>query len=586
MPYQITRFSGTPLTTVDDGTIDQTTDLKLVGKNYAGYGTIQNDNYVYLLENFANPTSPPKAIAGQIWYDNGTNKLKFYDKNLNWRTTGGTTTSVASSIPAGLTTGDLWYTTDTKQLYVFNQDQSTTLIGPTSVQGAGQGGLETVNVLGTDTLTHTIILGYVNGNVSFIMSDDTFTLNSSVNPVPGFTYIREGITLINSSSGITTSTYRFWGTAASADGINLAGDIVNGSDLVRKSLPSFTGQGHFPDLGLTVGTTTNDLSIFIDTVNNRIPTIQNQISSKIVFKVKDASSSTVRTPLILDSMNANPGADVAYDLGSSVLRWNNVWVGTLHSNDLYGTLHGNLSGISEQANTLLIAGTGTYANAVSTATANTIMARDSNANTSINVISATTVNATTVGSVSTTYYGTLSGTANNANGLLYNYDGAHPSNFVSAASSNVVNSIVARDSGGSFAANIITGTATRARYADLAEKYISDVVYEPGTVVVFGGEFEITTTANESDTRVAGVISTDPADLMNAESYGLPVALRGKVPVKVIGKVSKGDCLVTSNVPGYAMSADPTTVSMISIFAKSLEDKDNIEPGTIIAVVL
>ena len=79
MPYQIDRYAGTTLTTVQDGTVDQTTNLKLVGKNYAGYGEIQNENFVHLLENFAGANQPSRPLSGQLWYDSAANKLKFYD---------------------------------------------------------------------------------------------------------------------------------------------------------------------------------------------------------------------------------------------------------------------------------------------------------------------------------------------------------------------------------------------------------------------------------------------------------------------------------------------------------------------------
>ena len=79
MAYQVDKFNGTILTSVEDGTIDTTTDLRLVGKNYAGYGEVQNENFVHLMENFANTSAPPKVIVGQIWYDSATKKLKFYD---------------------------------------------------------------------------------------------------------------------------------------------------------------------------------------------------------------------------------------------------------------------------------------------------------------------------------------------------------------------------------------------------------------------------------------------------------------------------------------------------------------------------
>jgi hypothetical protein len=92
-----------------------------------------------------------------------------------------------------------------------------------------------------------------------------------------------------------------------------------------------------------------------------------------------------------------------------------------------------------------------------------------------------------------------------------------------------------------------------------------------GTVVVFGGEKEITVTEQFADHRVAGVISTDPAYLMNSSINGLPVALRGRVPVKVINAVTKGDLLVTASVPGYAMSVGSDGSYGIKIFAKSLE---------------
>ena len=79
MAYTIDRYNGTTLTVVEDGTVDQTSDIKLVGKNYAGYGEIQNENFLHLLENFSGANQPPKAISGQVWYDSGANKLKLYD---------------------------------------------------------------------------------------------------------------------------------------------------------------------------------------------------------------------------------------------------------------------------------------------------------------------------------------------------------------------------------------------------------------------------------------------------------------------------------------------------------------------------
>jgi hypothetical protein len=128
MAYQINKFDTSLLTTLEDGTLDQTTDLKLIGKNYAGYGEIQNENFVFLLENFAGANQPPRPIAGQLWFDTTNSKLKFYD-GTKFKTTGGAEVSTAA--PVGLVTGDFWWDSDDQQLYAYN-GADYTLVGPTN----------------------------------------------------------------------------------------------------------------------------------------------------------------------------------------------------------------------------------------------------------------------------------------------------------------------------------------------------------------------------------------------------------------------------------------------------------------------
>ena len=125
--------------------------------------------------------------------------------------------------------------------------------------------------------------------------------------------------------------------------------------------------------------------------------------------------------------------------------------------------------------------------------------------------------------------------------------------------------------------NTVFAQATSAQYADLAENYVADAEYAPGTVVVFGGEAEITISKDAADERVAGVISTQPAHLMNAGQPGLPVALRGRVPVMVIGPVFKGDSLVTSSTSGHAQSVGRDRSYAQAVFAKAIET--NTSPG-------
>jgi hypothetical protein len=134
--------------------------------------------------------------------------------------------------------------------------------------------------------------------------------------------------------------------------------------------------------------------------------------------------------------------------------------------------------------------------------------------------------------------------------------------------------------------NTVFAVATSAQYADLAENYESDQDYVPGTVVIFGGDKEITVTTTKADERVAGVISTNPAYLMNAATPGLALALRGRVPVKVIGSVTKGDSLVTSSVAGYACSVGRDRSCAQAVFAKALENDNSPGEKIIQAVIL
>jgi hypothetical protein len=121
--------------------------------------------------------------------------------------------------------------------------------------------------------------------------------------------------------------------------------------------------------------------------------------------------------------------------------------------------------------------------------------------------------------------------------------------------------------------NNIYGTAIHAQYADLSENYASDARYAPGTVVVFGGTAEITQSMLTHDATVAGVISTNPAYVMNSEmASGLPVALTGRVPCLVLGPVRRGDRLATSDVPGTAGLLNNSEWQPGVMIGKSLED--------------
>ena len=156
---------------------------------------------------------------------------------------------------------------------------------------------------------------------------------------------------------------------------------------------------------------------------------------------------------------------------------------------------------------------------------------------------------------------------------------------VDATTTATASKVAARDASGDLYANIFHGTATAARYADLAENYLADQQYFPGTVLVFGGEQEVTTTSESNDARIAGVVTTNPAHLMNSDLQGehvAAIALRGRIPCKVIGRVRKGDVLTASSVPGFAeVGNNPHFIGAACIVGKAIENKDTDGEGVV-----
>jgi hypothetical protein len=134
--------------------------------------------------------------------------------------------------------------------------------------------------------------------------------------------------------------------------------------------------------------------------------------------------------------------------------------------------------------------------------------------------------------------------------------------------------------------NTLTGTATEAQYADLAEMYSADAEYEPGTVMIFGGDAEITQSTVSHDSRTAGVVSTAPAYLMNSKlANGTAIALQGRVPCRVQGVIKKGDLVTTSNTPGVACKMNKDQYEIGCVIGKAIQDHTDSGQGIIEVVV-
>jgi hypothetical protein len=132
--------------------------------------------------------------------------------------------------------------------------------------------------------------------------------------------------------------------------------------------------------------------------------------------------------------------------------------------------------------------------------------------------------------------------------------------------------------------NTIFAQATSAQYADLAEMYEADARYEPGTVLCFGGDKEVTLCGQADSTRVAGVVSTNPSYLMNSGQTGenvVAVALTGRVPCKVTGTIRKGDLIVST---GDGRGRANNTAAVGTVIGKALADFDGAD-GVIEVVV-
>ena len=141
---------------------------------------------------------------------------------------------------------------------------------------------------------------------------------------------------------------------------------------------------------------------------------------------------------------------------------------------------------------------------------------------------------------------------------------------------------------GNVTANYLIGTAIQAQYADLAERFAADAHYTPGTVLSLGGAQEVTLSTVDAGDDVFGVVSTDPAYLMNSEAGSdethPAIALSGRVPVRAIGKIAKGDRLVSAG-NGLARTGVPSELTPFNVIGRSLENKDDDQEGTVYAIV-
>ena len=481
MAYTVNKTDGTILATVADGTIDTTTDLTLIGKNYAGYGEFFNENLVKLLENFSNTSAPASPVAGQMWWDKTNNLLKVYN-GTTFKTVSSSTAS--ASTPSSGVTGDLWWDTTNGQLKVYNGSTWTT-VGPSFTSGTGTSGAIVETVTDTGATDHVVVKLYTNNVlVATVSKDTTFTPQSAIS---GFATVKPGIQL---STAVTGN--KFQGTATDSDAL---GGVAAASFLRSDQSDSTSGVlSILNDTGMVVGVD-SDLTVG---VSGSDVTIANATSDgDILIKVNDGG--VVSTAMTIDGAT------------------NRVLLAGAPTDNLGAATKAYVDSTVSASGALSLSG------------------------------------GTMTGDI------LVSGTVN------------------FGSSGNRVATVFA---------TTFNGTATAAEYADLAENFRPDALMSPGTIVALGGAEEITAVNEELSSNVFGVVSSKPAYLMNsAQEGGAPVAVAGRVPVRVVGMVNKGDRLVSAGNGMARAAQEDESINAFNVIGRAIQTKTTMEEGTVEAFV-
>lgn len=283
---------------VEDNSVNEQTNLKLVGKGYAGYGEVIAENFLHLLENFSNTTAPTKPIKGQLWFDESSGKLKVY-AGTSFQPAGGAT--YQSTAPSNQTAGDLYVNSATQQLYFYN-GTSNVLVGPPTTSDSG---LKFSSILDSSDESKNLQQLKNDGVTLATISDTAYTPKVAIS---GFSTIEKGIQVQGVSGTLKrSSVYKFVGTSTNADSLgayaateylvkNADGGSSNGSGVTNTMNSKLVIANND---GLTVQAFSfakdGNSGVINNTTNN----------GDILFKVNDAG--VTGTPLAIQGSTQNIG---------------------------------------------------------------------------------------------------------------------------------------------------------------------------------------------------------------------------------------------------------------------------------------
>lgn len=437
-----------------------------------------------------------------------------------------------------------------------------------------------------------------NSNVE-LFSDQALT--AAVNGTTGFTNYASGgfITntrLIQSASGLASFDSDEFTIDQGWVSLITSSSLTTGVPLTKiqqQAASSIIGTPAGAGVAQTVqALTPNDVRTIINVENGA--DVTDAANVKTAGAIMSDGTVAMNDNTTFEVYNIAPKTDNQRDLGSSTKYFNDGYITTLNG--------GGIKKKDAIANFTITnnAGTGTALTITET------VANSTFAGSSAKLTTARNINGTAFdgsGNITTASWGTsrnINGVAVNgsANVTVEPYverdDSSNSSRAITFVDNvtagykrlNMDNGLRYNPSTQTLTTSVFDGVATSARFADLAENYLGDAEYEPGTIVEFGGTAEITISQSYMNKKIAGVVSTNPAHLMNSALAGdfvVAVALQGRVPCKVQGQIEKGDMIVASDTPGVGVASDDPKLG--AVIGKALENYDSTEVGTIEVVV-
>jgi hypothetical protein len=579
MTYTINTFDGNFLTNVSPGTVDTTaSSLTLLGKNYSGYGALVASNFVYLTENFAKTSAPANPLKGQLWYDKSENMLKVCGTAGDANSFKRLGVTVSASEPASSLEGDLFFDTGQKQLKV---KSGSAFINATTPGDYGAK-LEFVKVTSTTDITSTDSTD-IKTVVAMVVRDPALPTATITADMIIAVWAQETFwfkatepsgqgeqDLVTAVHGATDTDASLANNSKLTRGMNVNTAYTDAT--VNQSSDSIKLGGQLPSYYLDYANFTNSaVATFVKTDGNSLPNSDNShnIGSGSA-RFANIYSTTFIGDLTGNASTATNSTQLNGNASTFYTNAGNLASGTVPSGRLTGTYAISISGTAANATDSASLGGVSAAGYVSTSGNQTVAGIKTfsndvimSGNLTINGTT-TTVNTTTV-SIEDNIMQLASGNS----GASATYigiqaeRGATDAYFVWEESSDKWRATTSADgtthTDADFqCATLTASTGMTAVYADIAERFHTDEVLEAGTLVEIGGVNEVTKTKTFCSTNVFGVVSKDPALKMNSTagtSTTHPyVALSGRLDVKVVGRVNKGDRLIASEVEGVAQA--------------------------------